>query len=445
MTELASIEIPGGHGKMSVHKDESGKVVIKRHAHRSGINNVIENYDAISDEGRSVLEPLTEEIAVKIINQIASGVPYSSAFIVESNAPNPVLDMSKTEAEHRWTSSGVKFWRHAEQMTSYKNEGGRSVVSTHISPEGACNLKCPYCSVTYRDTHSRIDYEVVRKYVEDLQSRGLKAVIFTGGGEPTIYPKFNELIQWIKYDRGLSVALITNGTQANRLEDKTWKAFSWVRVSLNIFDGWEEKIWIPKTSLSEECVVGCSMVYTSEHQATKTKVGTRQEVLRKAAGIADKIGASYCRIQPNCLLDQRALLLQHKALDFDLKELGDDRFFHQHKAHETPKANVCHQAYFRPYLSEEKFGDTGQSGTVFPCDSVSLTDSFQHFAKEYQICHAGQVLDFMDGKIQMKFNPTKRCSGCVFCPSVNMLDDWKSNGAERFKEFSSPLVHEEFV
>lgn len=445
MPELASIEIPGGHGRMWADKADDGKVVIHRHATRGGVRNQIENYDAIGPDGRSKLLPITEDIALHILKQVASGVPYPSAFIVESNAPDPEMDMTKTAEEHKWTSSGIKFWRHSEQMFSYRNDGGRSVVSTHISPEGACNLRCPYCSVTYRDTHSRIDLAVIKKYVEDLQSRGLKAVIFTGGGEPTIYPHFNELIQWIKYDRGLSVALITNGTQAKRIEDKTWKAFSWVRVSLNVFDGWEEKIWIPKAALSADCVVGCSMVYTSEHQSTKEKFDGRQDILRRASKIADNIGASYCRIQPNCILDKRALMLQHKALDYDLEELGDKRFFHQHKQHETPKAHVCHQAYFRPYLSEEKFMGTGQAGTVLPCDSVCLVDAYQYFATEYHICHASQILDFMDGKLKMRFDPTKRCSGCVFKRSVDMLDDWKNHGIERFKEFSEPLVHEGFV
>ena len=56
-----------------------------------------------------------------------------------------------------------------------------TVISTHISTEGACNLKCLYCSVTYRDTHSRIDMDTIKDYVTKLKTRGLKAVILTGG------------------------------------------------------------------------------------------------------------------------------------------------------------------------------------------------------------------------------------------------------------------------
>lgn len=87
---------------------------------------------------------------------------------------------------------------------------------------------------------------------------------------------------------------------------------------------------------------------------------------------------------------------------------------------------------------------TGQAGTVCPCDAISLTDSYQLFAQEYHICHASQVLDFMDGKLKMRFDPRKRCSGCCFKPAVNMLDDWKAGGVGSFNEFPERLVHEEF-
>ena len=445
MKELKRIEIPGGHGQMWVEELDDGRVVVQRKASRGGVRNTISTYDKITPDGRSVLTQLTVDTAIKALEKVESGTPYSSAFISAEDAPDDFkVDMSKTDAERLFTSVGNKWWRHQEQMFAYKEGKPNSVISTHVSPEGACNLKCPYCSVTYRDTHSRIDKEVVRKYLTDLHSLGLKAAIFTGGGEPTIYPHFNEIVQWAKYDLGISVALITNGTQTGKVQDKTWEAFSWVRVSLNIFDGWESKITLPVDKLSSECVTGASMVYTSEHQATKEKINGRMEVLKKASGIADRIKARYIRVLPNCVLEQKMLLLQHRALDHDLDELGDNRFFHQHKEHQTPKSHVCHQAYFRPYLSEEPYNDMGP-GAVISCDSVVLTDSYQHFAKKFQICHASQILDFFNRKIEMGFDPTESCSGCVFSDNVDMLAGWKDGTIDRFKESTTPLTHEEFV
>ncbi len=343
------------------------------------------------------------------------------------------MDFSLTDAEHKYTSTGIKFWRHQESLESYRAGTGRSVISTHISPEGACNLKCAYCSVTYRDTHQRIPLDVVKKYVTDLKSRGLKAVILTGGGEPTIYRHFNELVQWI-HAQGLKVALITNGTQANRVEAKTWACFTWVRVSLNVFPDWENKIHIPREQLAPEATVGCSMVYTPDH---------RLDALRKASAVATAIGAQYVRVLPNCLLEQADLIREHEALDRQFAEIGDMRFFQQHKLHAAPGCGTCHQSYFRPYLSEVISTETGRPGTVYPCDSVVLNGQAMHFPELFQLCPAEKVLDYMDGERGAKFDPRKNCSGCVFTRNVDMLDDYVRTGVGQFT--ATPIPHEEFV
>ena len=63
-------------------------------------------------------------------------------------------DYEPTDAEHRFTSTGIKFWKHPDAMRSYRESTGRSVISTHISPEGRCNLTCDYCSVSHRSFHN---------------------------------------------------------------------------------------------------------------------------------------------------------------------------------------------------------------------------------------------------------------------------------------------------
>lgn len=343
------------------------------------------------------------------------------------------MNFALTPQEHKYTSTGIKFFRHQAAMESYRAGTGRSVISTHISPEGACNLKCPYCSVTHRDTHQRIALPVIQKYVLDLKSRGLKAVILTGGGEPTLYKHFSELVCWIKA-QDLSVALITNGTQAQRVSPEAWKCFTWIRVSLNVFDGWEGKIRIPNELLDPACTVGCSMVYTPEH---------RLDTLQKASAVATAVKAQYVRILPNCLLEQPQLIAQHEALDRDFREIGDTRFFQQHKLHGAPACDTCHQSYFRPYLSEVISTESGEPGTVFPCDSVVLNGQAMHFPELYQLCPASRVLDYMDGKIKAKFQPDRHCSGCVFTKNVETLGAFKETGVGQFSD--EPLMHENFI
>lgn len=331
--------------------------------------------------------------------------------------------MDKVE---NFTSTGSKFWLHMDKMNFYRRETGRSIISTHVSPEGKCNLNCSYCSVKKRKKHFNIELEVIKDYVTKLCSRGLKAVIITGGGEPTLYPHFNELVQWLKYDKKLSIGLITNGTLADRVE--VWDAFSWVRVSLNMFDNWENRIFIPRDKLNKNCVLGCSLIY----------VGQPTSVFISASNLAKTIGAEYIRVLPDCLWDQGRLLEQHDEIRNILNDLNEPLFFHQFKIHGTPASEICHQAYFRPYLSEV------EGGTVYPCDSLVLNDAIEKFDNAYQICKAEDILEFLGGDIKMKFDPRVMCKGCVFTDNVNMLDRWKKTG---HKEIEPPdnLIHKEFI
>jgi organic radical activating enzyme len=344
-----------------------------------------------------------------------------------------------SEQEHKFTSTGIKFWRHQEQMLNYRVGNPNTVISTHISPEGVCNLSCPYCSVTERDIHNRIEVDVIMDYVYQLKARGLKAVILTGGGEPTAYKEINELVQWLKSE-DLSVALITNGTLTKRLKPETLKCFSWIRVSINAFEGWEDKIQFPYHDLNDDCVVGCSTVFTPLHEKPE-ELYDEVAYFNKCAKVADRCGAKYIRVLPNCLLPQDQLIAEHARLDEVFTKVGDTRFFHQYKLHGAPNSPTCHQAYFRPYLSEVG------GGMVFPCDSVVLNDELAHFNGMYSICAAEDIGEFMDRRIQMKFDPRKACAGCVFTKNVNMLEDWVVGGNSKgdFDLYKEKLVHEEFV
>jgi len=295
--------------------------------------------------------------------------------------------------ELKYTSTYYKFLKHPDQLKSYCEGTGRTIISTHISPEGSCNLGCHYCSVSRRDTHERIELGVIQDYITMLSFRGLKAVIITGGGEPTLYPEFDELVRWI-HSRELKIALITNGTCKNVL----WDLFTWVRISLNNLD----KVYFPKI----KGTLGCSIIYTGQ------SLGYFKEVERLIKGT----DVEYVRVVPDCRGNQKELIKNHLRIDEILKELNNNIFFHQHKLHRTPEANVCHQAYFRPYLSEVN------GGTVFPCDSLVLNNSSRHFTSDYAICKAEDILNFMDGKIKMKFNPINKCSGCVFTNTVDVLN-----------------------
>jgi MoaA/NifB/PqqE/SkfB family radical SAM enzyme len=439
---ISHVQTPDGQGFVRLLLDQN-RYWIHRYAVRGRINNYLTEYEFQSSDGSSILKPITEDVGVKITQRIANGQNYSSAFLFSDiHTPQFTVPILRSEKEHKFTSTGIKFWRHKKNLENYKSLDPSTVISTHISPEGACNLKCPYCSVTYRDTFSRLPLNVVQDYVEKLLQRGLKAVILTGGGEPTVYRDFNNLVRFLKAS-GLEVALITNGTQTQRVEEDVWSMFDWIRVSINLFEDWENKIKLPVELIDKsKTTIGCSMVFTAEHESTEEE-RERLSYLNKVSILADKLQAEYVRMLPNCLLDQDNLLRAHQSLELTLGELKDERFFHQFKVHGAPKSSVCHQSYFRPYLSEEPYN--GTPGAVYPCDSVVLNKSFQHFEKKYQLCHAKDILEYLDRSIQQKFDAKVDCEGCVFTSNVNLIDDYINLNEQKFDEFTSPLKHENFI
>ncbi len=425
---------------------------LKRTSKRSHIVNFIDHVDIIYEDGQRIAHQLNNGLIDIIIEKLNAGENYHDVWVFYDGKDTELSLMkfldpnNKSAKEHKFTSTGIKWWKHRGALESYKHGTGKTVVSTHISPEGRCNLKCPYCSVTYRLMTNKLSMDTIEDYIKKLKTRGLKAVITTGGGEPLLYPKINEYFQFL-LSQDLQIGLITNGTQWKRLDPDIIKRLTWARVSVNIFEGWEEKIKVPMEHLGEHTTIGFSFVYTSEHESTPGENINQLEILKKVKALADRYNVQYVRLLPNCMLTQKNLLIQHKALAAVIKELDDDRFFHQKKIHEAPSQFKCHQSFFRPYLSEEPWHTTEVPGTVFPCDSIVLNKGVEHFAvQKYGLCSPDKILDYLDGKIKQRFDATRDCTGCVFCNNIKMLDDYVKIGVDQFEQYENEeMLHENFI
>ena len=130
-----------------------------------------------------------------------------------------------------------KLFLHPEKVKSLLNQNDMDTsypISVEMTLTNTCNLKCVYCSdndLRLRQGHSKeMDLLVVEKLFEDLSKGGTKGVVLEGGGEPTLYRHFNEVVTLAKKNN-LSLGLITNGTVA--LQEEQLRQFEWIRVSLD--------------------------------------------------------------------------------------------------------------------------------------------------------------------------------------------------------------------
>ena len=300
--------------------------------------------------------------------------------------------MENSDYEKNFTSTGDKLFLHPEALKKFMEEGIATPIVLHIMPTSQCNLRCSFCSVKDRQIHENLNLEkTILPTVDKLKKRGLKSVILSGGGEPTLYPQFENMINGLK-ERNLEIGLITNGTLFSRYEPALFEKMEWIRVSINSLD-YISDIKIPKL---KHPTLGFSYIITEKD--------TTREGLAKIKKLANELNVSYVRLLPDCAQPLETLKQDHKKVGELAKELGEP-FFHQYKVHKTPES--CYLGYFHPVLYCD--------GNIYPCDSLVLNDfDNQQFHKEFMLCEANDIDKLYKEKVSSLVDTKKMCPNCVF-------------------------------
>ncbi len=108
-------------------------------------------------------------------------------------------------------------------------------LSINLDLTTACNYACDHC-IDWDSLNSPVRHrdEELRESLRQLVARGLRSVILIGGGEPTLYPGFGDMVVFLK-GLGLQVAVVTNGSR-NEVIEAVAEHFTegdWVRLSLD--------------------------------------------------------------------------------------------------------------------------------------------------------------------------------------------------------------------
>jgi len=140
--------------------------------------------------------------------------------------------------------SNLKFLNFPDHLDALRNDRVSAPVHVRVKPINLCNHSCLYCA--YRADQlqlgegmreaDRLPDKKMSELVEDFIDMGVKAVTFSGGGEPLLYKSLPKHIRRLA-GAGIKVAALTNGSN---LKGEMAKAFaengSWVRVSIDAWD-----------------------------------------------------------------------------------------------------------------------------------------------------------------------------------------------------------------
>jgi MoaA/NifB/PqqE/SkfB family radical SAM enzyme len=140
--------------------------------------------------------------------------------------------------------SNLKYLQFQDRISALRD--GRLVAPVHIriKPINRCNHNCWYCA--YRVDNLQLGQDMVETDVlpeakmmeiaDDCIAMGVRAVTFSGGGEPLLYKPLPETIERMVRG-GIKVAALTNGSNLKgRVAEAFAKYATWVRISIDAWD-----------------------------------------------------------------------------------------------------------------------------------------------------------------------------------------------------------------
>lgn len=139
--------------------------------------------------------------------------------------------------------SNLKIFAHPDKIAAIQKAARSAPVYVRIKPTNACNHHCYYCSYADQDlglrskvnARDRIPWPKLQEIINDLGDMGVKAVTFSGGGEPLLYPEIAAAMQAI-LDQGIDLSIISNGQLLQGQIAQVLKHAKWVRISLDAAD-----------------------------------------------------------------------------------------------------------------------------------------------------------------------------------------------------------------
>ena len=174
---------------------------------------------------------------VDVVREIVRAVPEITAKNIADYLDDHAF-LAKYNLEFPPKETGTtKLFLTPEKVASIRS--GQDVdysypISVELTLTNRCNLNCVYCSDMElrrrQGMGEKLPVDVLYRLFDDLAHGGTKGIVLEGGGEPTMYEHFSDIVRYAKRV-GLATGLITNGTQG--FDKDLLREFEWIRVSLD--------------------------------------------------------------------------------------------------------------------------------------------------------------------------------------------------------------------
>lgn len=143
--------------------------------------------------------------------------------------------------------SELKIFHHTDRVAGLLRGKRVPPIYVRIKPTNVCNQNCYYCVYANDlifdgrqvDRRESIPWELLERTLRELAGMGVKAVTFSGGGEPLCYHSIVEVLR-LTQGLGMDYSMITNGQALEGEAAEILRRAKWVRVS---FDACREETY----------------------------------------------------------------------------------------------------------------------------------------------------------------------------------------------------------
>lgn len=113
------------------------------------------------------------------------------------------------------------------------------IVHLQLNPTNRCTRNCSYCSCSEREKSLELPHRRIMNIMKKAKKYGCQSVTITGGGEPLMHQKINEIIRDI-HGLGIEIGLVSNGDLLKKLTNESLEKIRWCRISLSDYGPFNE-------------------------------------------------------------------------------------------------------------------------------------------------------------------------------------------------------------
>ena len=286
-------------------------------------------------------------------------------------------------------SEGYQY-TNAKLLSHYDILGTHTPIYLVMGITNRCDMRCTFCVYhNHSETSAfisdeQMDAEFAATVIKYFASQGGKAINFSGGGEPTIYPQLGYLTGVVE-GCGLEWGLITNGTGIDRVVGNP----TWVRISINAGSA---EVWRKVTNTVDRSwytYIGRILDFVAKCKESNIAIGSsfityydnyldivKFTKLCKDMGM-DYVRLTYAEMDGNMPpLNEVQLPVANNLFDA-ASELSDDRFkVITQKGRWDEVHDTTHKGMIRCYYAEH-VPFVGTDGWLYPCCQLSYIPKYR--------------------------------------------------------------------